>query len=182
MGDRLTARVGCEWLWWSNPFLLFVIYSIWRRACVNLFILLPLNIVSCCGDALLKMCVCHFYPSQPLVFWLLLRKIIRGTFLFIRLRGFFSSHRSFLRTPQRISFMTFVKCVLIRKLSYPGIFDTFCDVSNFLLHTSVLLLHQVICLYEKTFPHLAFQSVFSLSGEVGYGWTVCRVDSIWDRM
>lgn len=78
--------------------------------------------------------------------------------------------------------MTFVKCVLIRKLSYPGIFDTFCDVSNFLLHTSVLLLHQVICLYEKTFPHLAFQSVFSLSGEVGYGWTVCRVDSIWDRM
>jgi len=45
-----------------------------------------------------------------------------------------------------------------------------------------MMFTEVAFCYSKTSPHLAFQFVFSLSVEVRYGWTVCKVDSIWDRM
>lgn len=60
-----------------------------RGACLNVFILLPVNIVDHGGDALLKINICYFYPFQSLRFLLLLEKIIRGSFLFIRLKEFF---------------------------------------------------------------------------------------------
>lgn len=50
-----------------------------------------------------------------------------------------------------------------QKTVHPGVFGRFRDVSNFLLHTFALLLNLVTCLYEKTFPQLALEPVFSLS-------------------
>lgn len=108
------VRVDHECLLSSNPFLLFAVCGIWRMACVNMFMLLPLNIVNCCGDALLQMCICHFYPFQTFFFI-----TSPENKYFYQAERIFYSHRIFLTTPQRLSFMTLVKCVLvlIRRLS-----------------------------------------------------------------